>query len=201
MNTIKRKIVLGLLGLFMLFSTVSGQVESAASVEKSIWGIHLGIDPVSVHNEVRIKNQLALRSELGFGFEYSGGDWTGFPRLGIEPSFYYNLAKRASEKKDIAGNSANFLAVNTSLIYVTPLGSNSTKKEGIQVLVVPCWGARRNIGEHFNVEAAVGIGYMYEKMDYTDAVSWFGNKYSWTSEKHKPTFLVRFGIGYKFNFR
>lgn len=74
MNALKRKVILVFLGVFVLFLNVLGQEESAASVEKSIWGIQLGIDPVSVHNEVRIKNQLALRSELGFGLEYSGGD-------------------------------------------------------------------------------------------------------------------------------
>lgn len=46
-----------------------------ASVEKSVWGIQTLILPLSVYNESKLTNKIALRSELSFGFGWSSGSY------------------------------------------------------------------------------------------------------------------------------
>jgi hypothetical protein len=57
------------------------------SVEKSVWGIQLGIHPLSVYNELKLTNSIALRSELGFGFSVSGDQWAVVPTIIVEPRY------------------------------------------------------------------------------------------------------------------
>ncbi len=47
---------------------------SVASVEKSIFGIQTGFFGIWVHNEFRISNRFALRSEAGFDASFIPGD-------------------------------------------------------------------------------------------------------------------------------
>lgn len=76
-----------------------------ASVEKSIYGIQTGFLGVWVHNESKLSNSIALRTELGFDSGIWGGDFydkTGFlmtPVITAEPRWYYNLNKRESKSK------------------------------------------------------------------------------------------------------
>lgn len=53
----------------------------AEGVDKSIWGIQLGIYPILLYNEHRLSNSIALRSEIGFSYGWSGGN-------GIDASNY-----------------------------------------------------------------------------------------------------------------
>lgn len=75
-----------------------------ASVEKSIFGIETGIFGIWAHNEFRLTNTLALRTELGYDAGIFGGAFyqkTGFimaPVITLEPRFYYNLSKIQNQK-------------------------------------------------------------------------------------------------------
>jgi hypothetical protein len=61
------------------------------SVEKTVFGIQTGFLGIWVHNESKLSNTIALRSELGFDSGFWGGyfyDGTGFlltPVLTLEP--------------------------------------------------------------------------------------------------------------------
>ena len=76
-----------------------------ASVEKSVFGIQTGFLGIWVHNESKLSNQIALRSEIGFDSGIWGGDFydkTGFlmtPVITAEPRWYYNLNTRVSKSK------------------------------------------------------------------------------------------------------
>src|SRR5690606_15525894 len=88
-----------------------------ASVERSISGIQVGFLGIWAHNEARLSNKLALRSEAGFTSGIFGGsfyDKTGFiltPMFFLEPKLYYNLNKRSLKSKEISGNSGNFISL------------------------------------------------------------------------------------------
>ena len=137
------------------------------SVEKSVFGIQAGLG-IWVHNESRLSNTIALRSELGLGGAIWGGsiyDEVGFslsPVLTLEPRFYYNLNKRNSKSKNITNNSGNFISLQTTFYPDWFVISNYEYESLISgISIIPTWGIRRNIGVHFNYEAGVGIGYNY----------------------------------------
>jgi len=148
-----------------------------ASVEKSVFGIQAGLG-IWAHNESRLSNTIALRSELGLGGAIWGGsiyDEVGFslsPVLTLEPRFYYNLNKRSSKSKDITNNSGNFISLQTTFYPDWFVISNYEYESLISgISIIPTWGIRRNIGVHFNYEAGVGIGYnfIFTKAYYNEA--------------------------------
>ncbi len=139
-----------------------------ASVEQSTFGIQTGILGIWGHNELKLSNQIALRSEVGFDTGIWGGDFydkTGFlmtPVITLEPRWYYNLNKRENKSRRIDGNSGNFVSLKTSYHPDWFVISNY---DDIQIVssisIVPTWGIRRNIGNHFTYETGIGIGYVY----------------------------------------
>ncbi|MFV0565193.1 MAG: hypothetical protein ACK5NB_05075 [Flavobacteriaceae bacterium] len=139
-----------------------------ASIEPSVFGVQTGFLGVWVHNEAKLSNQLALRSELGLDSGIWGGSYyddVGFllaPVITLEPRWYYNLDKRVSKSKRIDGNSGNFLSLKSSFHPDWFVISNYDDIKVItDVSIVPTWGIRRNIGQYFNYETGIGIGYRY----------------------------------------
>jgi len=138
------------------------------SVEKSTYGIQTGFLGIWVNNEIKLSNQIALRSEIGFDSGIWGGDFydgTGFlltPVITLEPRLYYNLNKRVSKSRRIDGNSGNFISLKTSY---HPDWFVILNKDNVSVIsdisIIPTWGIRRNIGKHFTYETGIGIGYRY----------------------------------------
>lgn len=165
-----------------------------ASVERSTSGIQVGFLGIWAHNESRLTNKLALRSEVGFRTGVLRGhlqrDTKVFmtPTLILEPKLYYNLEKRSLKSKDISGNSGNFFSLRTTYMPDWFVISNSDDiNVRNQVSVIPSWGMRRNIGKHFNYETGVGFGYhhVFRKPDYI-------------SSRGYGIFDLRLRIGYRF---
>jgi len=152
--------------LFCGLSTFT--IAQDASVEKSTYGIQTGFLGLWAYQEARLSDKIALRTELGFDSGIWGGafyDKTGYlftPVITLEPRGYYNLGKRLNKSRNINGNSGNFLSLKTSYHPDWFVISNY---ENISIIsdisIVPTWGIRRHIGEHFSMEAGMGIGYRY----------------------------------------
>ena len=158
------------------------------SVEKSVFGIQTGFLGIWAHNESRLSNTIALRSELGFDSGIWGGafyDGTGFlltPVLTLEPRFYYNLNKRNSKSKVITNNSGNFISLKTSYHPDWFVISNYKDVSIISdISFIPTWGIRRNIGTHFNYEAGFGFGYRYI---FAKAAGYYSNESEATANLH-----------------
>jgi len=149
------------------------------SVEKSTFGVQTGVLGIWAYNEVKISNSIALRTELGFDF----GIWeTTYyddynspflltPVIVLEPRFYYNLKKRSDDSKRIDGNSGNFLALKTSYHPELALFNSDNAPVVSDFGIIPTWGIRRNIGDHFDYEAGIGLGYSYtfaERAGYSE---------------------------------
>lgn len=166
-----------------------------ASVEQSTYGIQTGFLGLWVHNETKLSNAMVLRSEIGLDSGIWGGDFyngTGFlmtPVLSLEPKLYYNLNKRVSKSKRIDGNSGNFISLKTSYHPDWFVISN---KDNISIIsdisVIPTWGIRRNIGNHFNYETGVGMGYRYI----------FAKQAGFSKNKSEAAFNLHLRIGYRF---
>lgn len=162
-NTMK-KILLSLTFIALILTAKAQN----ASVEKSTFGIQTGLLGVWVHNELKLNNQFALRSEIGFNSEIFGGNsysGTGFlltPGIFLEPRWYYNLNKRVSKSRNIAGNSGNFVSIKTSFHPDWFVISNYDNVKVLnQITFIPTWGIRRCLGKHFTYETGIGIGYRY----------------------------------------
>lgn len=149
--------------LFTFFSKAQN-----ASVEKSTYGIQIGTLGIWAHREVKLTNEIALRAEIGMDAGFFGGSFypkNGYlmtPVITLEPRWYYNLDKRVSKSKNISGNSANFLTLQTSYHPNWFVISNyENVKIANQISIIPTWGLKRNIGKHFTYETGIGIGYIY----------------------------------------
>ncbi len=123
------------------------------SVEKSVFGIQIGLLGIWAHNELKLSNQVALRSEIGLGGVNTANI---VPLLALEPRWYYNIDKRADKNKRIDGNSGNYISFRTSYRFFDI--SEADKNEHSYLSFIPTWGIRRNIGNHFNYEAGIGLG-------------------------------------------
>ena len=155
-----------------------------ASVEKSTFGVQTGVLGLWAYNEVKLSNSIALRTELGFDFGiwettyYDSYDspFILTPVIVIEPRYYYNLQKRYQNSKRIDGNSGNFIALKTSYHPELALFNTDDAPVVSDFAIIPTWGIRRNIGDHFNYEAGIGAGYSYtlaERAGYSEDESGF----------------------------
>lgn len=169
--------------------------SQTVSVEQSTFGIQTGFLGIWVHNEAKLSNQIALRSELGFDSGIWGGSFyekTGFlltPVITLEPRWYYNLNKRKSRSRRIDGNSGNFISIKTSYHPDWFVISNYDDIRVISdISMIPTWGIRRHIGEHFTYEAGIGIGYRYT----------FAKQAGYSEDESEAALNLHLRIGYKF---
>lgn len=173
------KVSLIALCLFLTAFAVSGQnTPQHASVEKSIFGVQTGFLGIWFHNESKLTNSIALRSEIGFDSGIYGGsvmfgDETNFfltPVITLEPRWYYNLEKRLEKGKSINKNSGNFIGLKISFNPDLFVISNQERIQvPNQIFIIPKWAIKRTIGEHFTYEVGIGVGYhhvFYEIPNY-----------------------------------
>jgi hypothetical protein len=161
--------------LITLFPIISKAQESKPTicVEKSTFGIQTGLLGIWGHNESKLSDKFALRTEIGLdGSIFGGGAYyykfgkdvvfAMTPVFTLEPRYYYNLNKRQLKSKSTKNNSGNFISLKTSyapdwfvISNVKGLGAVSS------ISMIPTWGIRRQTGKHFNFETGIGIGYYY----------------------------------------
>ncbi len=166
-----------------------------SSVEQSVYGIQTGFLGIWTHAEFKVSDKIALRGELGFDSEIFGSSFyekTSFlmtPVLTLEPRWYYNLKKRVSKSKNIAGNSGNLVAMKTSYHPDWFVISNADGLRTVnQLSIIPTWGIRRTLGQHFAYETALGLGYRYV----------FAKKAGFSENKSETALNLHLRIGYKF---
>ncbi|GGI57483.1 hypothetical protein [Winogradskyella haliclonae] len=133
------------------------QNKTEVSVETSVFGVQVGLIGVWAHNELRLSNQVALRSELGINGVNTN---TISPSIALEPRWYYNLGKRQEKGKRIDGNSGNYFSLRATYFFHDDEELNKDYTD--EISVIPTWGIRRNIGKHFNYEVGAGAGLGFE---------------------------------------
>ncbi|RNC86322.1 MAG: hypothetical protein ED556_08490 [Winogradskyella sp.] len=144
-----------------------------ASVETSVYGLQIGILGFWAHNEARLSNAIALRSELGVELGYndsvlaSQSGFYGGISIIVEPRWYYNLNRRISKNKRIDGNTGNFISLRVNYHPDVLLFSEIDNLDLISdISIIPSYGLRRSLGQHFNYEFAFGIGYIEYLEEY-----------------------------------
>lgn len=181
-----------LLSLLLVSSLINAQ---DVSVEKSVNGVQVGLFGVWVHNESRLSNEIALRSEVGLDAGFFGGSVfidDGFilaPSIKIEPRWYHNLKRRQDKGKRIDGNSGNFLGLKINYQPDWFTISNISDLSVVPTLsFIPNWGIRRNIGDHFNFETGIGVGIARE----------FWKQVGFSKNNTEAVVNLRLRIGYQF---
>jgi len=179
--------------VLLAFQTLSAQ---QSSVEKSIFTFQTGLLGVWASNELRLSDEITLRSEIGLDTEIFDNDiseTSGFfmaPTLNIEPRWYYNIKKREAKGKTTANNSANFLTLSFRYHpdwFVISNNDNIYVQE--QLAIIPKWGIRRTIGNSgFNYEAGIGLGYRF----------YFLKQYGYSKNDSEATLDLHLRIGYTF---
>ena len=176
-------------------------------VEKTIFGIQTGFGVhtgIWFNHETKLSNSIVLRSEIGLEKDFTVGDHydgAGFilqPVLTIEPRYYYNLEKRNSKGKKTGNNAGNYISIKTSYHpdwFVINLADNVTKTADLAI--VPTWGLKRSIGNHFTYETAVGFGY---RVVYLKENSVNGNVQNVDGAYIRNQYIpyLHIGIGYTF---
>tara|TARA_B100000949_G_C14156967_1_gene397355 strand:- start:181 stop:783 length:603 start_codon:yes stop_codon:yes gene_type:complete len=138
-----------------------------ASVEKSLYGIQTGFLGIWGHNEARLTNTIALRTEIGLDADIFNAEFIGSndkflltPVITLEPRWYYSLNRRFRKGKKIVNNTANFLTLKISYHPNLFVISNVENIEVIPDLqIIPKWAIKRTVGKHFTYETGIDIGY------------------------------------------
>ncbi len=174
----KRFFLLAALLLFSFTVTAQSSNESNARTEQALSEIQIGSFGIWYAYELGLTPAISLRTEVGLEAAYirfGNGvslpneyysfqeDYAIVPELNLIPRWYYNFSKRQDKSKITANNSANFLALklsySPSLFAIT-----STKNPGPinQIELIPKWGIRRALNQHFNYELGIGMGYRHQ---------------------------------------
>ena len=184
-----------LLFILLFFSTLVAKAQET-SVEKSTFGVQTGVLGIWAYKEAKLANTRALRTELGFDF----GIWeTTYyddydspfiltPVIVVEPRFYYNLKRRSENSQRTDGNSGNFIAIKTSYHPELALFNTDDAPVVSDFAIIPTWGIRRNLGDHFNYEAGIGVGYSYT----------FAERAGYSKDKSEIELNMHLRIGYRF---
>lgn len=149
-----------------------------ASVEKSITGIQIGYLGIWLQNEAKLSSKIAFRSEIGL----DAGVWASqfYPKAGfvlipvvtLEPKWYYNLDKRLNNSKNIANNSGNFISIQASYhprwFHISNYDNVKTYN---QFSIIPTYGLKRKVGNHFTFETGLGYGLSVVSKNYEDIVN------------------------------
>jgi hypothetical protein len=190
---------------FIFFALTININAQNASVEKTFFGLQTGFAGIWLNNETKLSKTIALRSEIGIendfavGDHYSGAGFILQPVINIEPRYYYNLEKRNLNGKKTTKNSGNYLSIKTSYHpdwFVINSDENITKIADLSI--IPTWGMKRQIGNHFNFETGIGLGYrvVYLKPNYRTANYQSVDDSGLDRNQYTPYFHFR--IGYAF---
>uniref|UniRef100_UPI00404A25FF hypothetical protein n=2 Tax=Flavobacterium sp. TaxID=239 RepID=UPI00404A25FF len=155
----------------------------------SVYGTQIELSGINIHKEIPISKQIVIRPETGFGLNLAYGSNTDgleyelVPKLEVGGKWYYNLNHRVRKNKNTADNAANFFALTLS--YYSDLFTISNRNSNFNSLanIIPNWGFRRNLGQHFNYEFVLG----------------YGNSYEFKTQENGNGIYIDFKIGYKFH--
>lgn len=138
--------------LFLLFPSLSYTQQL-----ESLHCIKIGIPEATYSYEHALGKQFSMNMEAGvnLGWLNSNHNTTLLfrPILLIEPRFYYNVIRRHKEDRFI-NNSASFFSISSGLIF----DSFNLAESSAKVFIIPKWGFRRAMGNHFIFETQIGGG-------------------------------------------
>jgi hypothetical protein len=167
------KRILVLVLIITVFGVKAQDTIQKPSVAKSLNSVQLGLLNLSFNNESRLARKIVLHSELGVELGFISKKYNDpaikdesativFPYISLEPRWYYSLDRRHKLGRNIGGNSANYIGLQTAYWSGKMLLVNTGNFDLVSSLrIVPKYGMRRSFGKHFNYEFSGGVGYKY----------------------------------------
>lgn len=163
--------------LTILAYAQNDKVQNVHSLKVTFIGLSYAYEQ-SISQKSTVNFELMVAG--GFGSSFISGDyWLITPIIRVEPRYYYNYFKRIAKNKKTINNSANYLSLSADYQFGTSIGNNAQALRTFSL--IPKWGLKRTIGNHFIFEFATGIG------AYTSEI-----------ETWKPTLGLDLKFGYSF---
>ncbi|TAJ08661.1 hypothetical protein DMA11_21100 [Marinilabiliaceae bacterium JC017] len=154
------KIAALLILMTKLAYTQNNQVENTHNIKATFLGISYAYEQ-SISQKITINFELMLADEYGENL-LDGLYWRFSPYIRIEPRYYYNITKRSENGKNTTNNSANYISLSADYQPIERIGE-STSLHGLSI--IPKYGLKRSINEHFTFELAAGIGAYTSEVD------------------------------------
>jgi hypothetical protein len=161
------------LGFVLLSFIAKAQEADKVSVEKNLYGVHLGLLSSGFQYETRLDRKITLMSEVGLTIgmstkesnntEIKDQTTTIFaPYVTLEPRWYYGLDRRSKLGRNTKHNSSNYISLNSSFISAkTPVIKNGDFDIVSAIMIIPKYGIRRSFSKNFYYEFSGGYGYQY----------------------------------------
>lgn len=154
-----------LLLAFCLFSFSSINAQDKASVEDGLFSVNILTPGLEYEYGLTNTTTLDLRagSGIAFGTGSSGNFFGIFPVFFTQYRYYYNLEKRLEKDKNIANNSANYIALSGSLQSGKPIIGNIEYTADYFGVIGPVWGLQRYYNGGFKLDLNLGAGYGFNE--------------------------------------
>ena len=150
------------ISVYGLASAQIGRTTNLSTLKTTFLGLSYSYEQ-SISQKSTINYEFMLAGRFGSGYP-NGNYWLIVPVMRVEPRYYYNLITRYDKGRKTMNNSANYLAISADYQLGTSIGSRASSVSTLNV--IPKWGMKRTIGQHFIFEFAAGIG--AQKSEYTN---------------------------------
>jgi hypothetical protein len=198
----KKNLIL-ILSITSLITNVQAQqsndsIAQKPSVEKTLYGVQLGLLNLSFQYENRLARRLTLLTEAGMELGFSARGTSAenpiygiiFPYLTAEPRWYFGIDRLIRKGKSFRNNSANYLGLKMTYASTdTPILNNAPYKVVPSLLIIPKFGIRRNFARNFNYELSFGYGYQRDIFKANQCIN---------CTEGKGTLDIQTRIGYNF---
>jgi hypothetical protein len=159
-----------LTSLIVIYSgLLSGQtekIESIHSIKATIIGLSYSYEQL-IFQQTVVNFEFMIGGGLGSNWK-AGDNWLIVPSVRLEPRCYYNFYKRGLKEKFVTHNSSDYIALSADYQFHNNLGSSKSGEEYFSL--IPKWGLRRSIGDHFFFEGAAGVGAYTSKSEKIHAL-------------------------------
>jgi hypothetical protein len=197
----KNFIVLGFVLISFIAKAQDTQEAEKVSVEKSLFGVQIGLVNASFQYEIKLDRKFTLLTEAVLALTTARIDYEDpaikdesstliVPYITLEPRWYYGLDRRKRLGKKTYNNSSNYISLATSYMsYDTPLMDTGDFDVVPAITIIPKYGIRRAFAKHFNYEFSAGVGYQYNI---------FSNTNGCNCDHNNTTLDIQARIGYNF---
>ena len=140
--------------IYGLASAQTGSTTTINTLKATFLGLSYSYEQ-SMSQKSTINYEFIMAGAFGSNFMY-GNFWLIAPVIRAEPRYYYNIINRYDKGRKTKNNSANYLAISADYQLGTGFGRNASSISTFNL--IPKWGIKRTIGNHFIFEFATGIG-------------------------------------------
>jgi hypothetical protein len=150
-----------------LFSFLFINAQDQPTVEDGLLSVNFLLP--GLEYETALFDETTLDFRVGAGFGLSGGsdrdtEYGIFLNAHTQYRYYYNFNKRLEKNKNIANNSANYIALNASVGLGEPIIGDLQVSPNLSGVIGPVWGLQRYYNSGFKLDLNLGAGYGFNDL-------------------------------------